>query len=67
MWEIIKEPARGEHGNPERKFGLEERESHRLKVPGGWLVRTTVSRDGQGGAAVHQIFLVDMRHEWKLE
>ncbi|MBT5338646.1 hypothetical protein HN643_04585 [Candidatus Falkowbacteria bacterium] len=40
--------------------------SGRLKVPGGWLVRTIVSRY-KSGADVEQTFVADAGHEWKLE
>lgn len=32
----------------------------RLNVPGGWIIRSTT------GHAVHQIFIEDKEHEWKL-
>lgn len=35
----------------------------RLKVPGGWIVRTILP--GFGGVA--QTFVSDPRHRWKLE
>ena len=38
-----------------------EDHSDRLKVPGGWIVR---SWQGEG---IHQIFIVDKEHSWKLE
>lgn len=39
-------------------------QSDRLKVPGGWIVRSrTCSRDG----GIHQIFVSDPSHSWKLE
>lgn len=37
----------------------------RLKIFGGWLVRTTVSTfSDSGGVCVHQIFISDPKHEW---
>lgn len=42
----------------------------RLKVPDGWIVRSIIDNAGvndSGGAAIHQIFLSDPDHEWKLE
>jgi hypothetical protein len=43
--------------------------SHRLKVPGGWIVRTVVhdDSDGRSGRAVEQTFVSDPNHEWELE
>lgn len=41
-------------------------ESHRLKVPGGWIVRSITSRY-QAGADVSQIFVADPEHKWQLE
>ena len=48
--------------------------SHRLKVPGGWIVRTVVryyhigGGTGTGaGCAVDQTFVSDPNHEWVLE
>lgn len=38
--------------------------SERLKVPGGWLVRTVVVH--YRGAAVDQAFVSDPGHEWTL-
>ena len=41
--------------------------SDRLRVPGGWIVRTiTYTGHANGGAAVAQTFVVDHNHEWKL-
>lgn len=50
-----------------------EASSHRLQVPGGWIVRTIVkyyqsTGDGAGGGcAVEQTFVSDPNHEWKIE
>lgn len=49
-WEIIPDPS-----------GVR---CDRLKVPGGWIVRTMRSYEG---SAVHQIFIKDEGHTWKLE
>ena len=38
--------------------------SERLKVPGGWIVR---SDSGSYEGGVHQIFIEDPNYEWKLE
>ena len=41
--------------------------SDRLKVPGGWLVRSIYLRGQQDGScALHQIFVADPNHEWIL-
>jgi len=41
--------------------------SDRLKVPGGWLVRSIYLRGQQDGScALHQIFVADPNHEWVL-
>ena len=37
----------------------------RLKVPGGWIVRTIVMTEA--GTSVAQTFVEDPEHEWKLE
>lgn len=41
-------------------------QSSRLKVPGGWIVRTIIKYDTAEGAgcAVDQTFLNDANHEW---
>ena len=36
----------------------------RLKVPGGWIVRSRYVRIN-GGASVHQIFIADQNHDWE--
>ena len=46
--------------------------SHRLKVPGGWIVRTVVIAIAahEGGApncVVEQTFIRDPGHKWELE
>jgi len=39
--------------------------TERLKVPNGWLVRTTFCQ-GYDGGGVHMLVLEDKDHEWKL-
>ncbi|MEE9912881.1 MAG: hypothetical protein K4571_14295 [Deltaproteobacteria bacterium] len=41
-------------------------QSSRLKIPGGWIVRTLVKYDTAEGAscAVEQTVVDDPRHEW---
>lgn len=41
-------------------------ESHRLKAPGGWIVRSITSRY-HAGATVSQTFVSDPNHEWQLQ
>lgn len=56
MWEDIK----GSRSN--RLF------SDRLKVPGGWIVRSIILSTGvDGGSSLHQVFIVDPDHEWELD
>jgi hypothetical protein len=55
MWEKI--------SNPETEAGTLE--SHRLQVPGGWIVRTIISRHN-AGAGVSQTFVTDSMHAWQL-
>lgn len=40
--------------------------SHRMKVPGGWIVRTVVKTNNPAGAgcAVEQTFVSDPTDEW---
>ena len=37
-------------------------QTDRLKVLGGWIVRSWMS-----GRSVHQVFISDEYHDWKLE
>lgn len=39
-------------------------QTERLRVPGGWIVRTSVFT--YFGVAVHQIFIADNEHIWEL-
>ena len=46
--------------------------TYRMKVFGGWLVKTEVvtdsgSFDGGCAASIHQIFVADHVHEWLVE
>lgn len=45
-----------------KKFETIEGYVQRLKVPGGWLVRTVCYESG-----VHMLFISDPNHEWELE
>ncbi len=39
--------------------------SYRMKVPGGWLVRSIATRY-KGGTSVHHVFVADVEHQWQL-
>lgn len=56
MWEPLKDVDRNV-------------QSYRLKVPGGWIVRTIIRYDTSEGAscAAEQTFVSDPNHEWTLE
>lgn len=41
--------------------------TERLKVPGGWIVRSTIPHGYNAGSAVHQIFIEDEAHEWVID
>lgn len=41
--------------------------SSRLKVPGGWIIRTFEDRGMSAGGCVHQIFIKDENHIWEIE
>ena len=38
--------------------------SERLKVPGGWIVRSYLQNNGP---AIHQIFVEDPGHSWRFD
>ena len=40
--------------------------SYRLKVPGGWVIRSRASY-GTDSASVHHVFVKDPKHTWELE
>ncbi len=48
----------------------DERDTARLNVPGGWLVRERVFRTGAGShpdtCAVSIVFVADQDHAWKI-
>jgi hypothetical protein len=49
------------------KWELIDDYSDRLKVPGGWIVRSWI-RDrwmDSPSVSVHQVFVADPSHEWK--
>lgn len=62
MWVTIPEPHKGHYvsGNGI----LIQCISHRLEVPGGWIVRTLIYSDNE--ITTHQVFISDPQHEWKL-
>lgn len=37
----------------------------RMKVPGGWIVRSVLTRST--GVSVHQIFVPDPGHVWEIK
>ena len=57
MWEAIGGPCEDRDN---------EISSHRLKVHGGWIIRTIVSRY-KAGACVCQTFVADAEYMWQLE
>lgn len=44
-------------------------ETNRMKVPGGWIVATTMIHHVMNGAgcSVHQLFISDPEHKWTIE
>jgi len=40
--------------------------SDRLKVYGGWIVRSFADTSASQGIPINQIFISDQNHEWKL-
>lgn len=39
--------------------------TERMKVPGGWVIRSTITRGSEdGGVCTHQIFIEDPGHTW---
>lgn len=60
MWEKIKE-------SPDR-VGSDLVTSDRLRIPTGWIVRTTISKgNGVPGCHSSMIEVTDLNHDWKLE
>ena len=44
-----------------------DKQTERLKVPGGWIVRSKFTEIFNGCAvSVHQIFVIDPDHSWSL-
>ena len=44
-----------------------DKRTHRLKVLGGWIIRSSLEKQYQDGAvSVHQIFISDVAHQWSL-
>lgn len=41
--------------------------SDRLRVPGGWIVRSHLEQSWDGGASVHQLMVFDTHHRWRLD
>jgi len=42
-----------------------DRHTDRMKVPGGWIVRS-LKVYGEG-CSIHQVFIEDKNHTWKLK
>jgi hypothetical protein len=57
MWEKISEPA--------GVVGLNVF-SCRLRVPGGWIIRTVAS-EHESGVHVSMVFVTDPTHMWELQ
>lgn len=53
----------------ETKWEEIDKLTHRLKVPGGWLVRSiySVSYAYGAGCSVHTVFVEEVGHNWVLE
>lgn len=62
MWEEIPEPNNGHYQVGNTLVCT----SHRMKVPGGWILRT-ITCGYNIGAAAHQVFITDPQHEWQLD
>ncbi|HXV27138.1 MAG TPA: hypothetical protein VD862_03915 [Candidatus Paceibacterota bacterium] len=60
MWEKLPQPL-----EKNRQYAGGDVVSDRLRVPGGWIVRTIVTRY-QGGSHAAHTFITDPAHEWKL-
>lgn len=58
VWEVVEDKKVGNIGRIL---------SERLKVPGGWVLQTTVFRFGGESAHVAQIFIKDDDHAWKVK
>jgi hypothetical protein len=53
MWEAVTE------GNREKTV--------RMKIPGGWIVKTTMDKDNIAASyAVAMVFVPDPQHDWKI-
>ena len=68
MWEVIQGSGlkgKGSNGDTTGAISSTYVESARLKVPGGWLVRTITSRY-HAGASVAQTFVPDADYSWSL-
>lgn len=61
MWEEVPEPNYGEYKSGNHLKCI----SHRMKVPGGWILRT-ITFGYNVGAAAHQVFIVDPEYKWEL-
>ena len=63
MWEVIEIQENFQPSGPM----IFKKVSDRLRVPEGWIVRTSIfSSSWEGGASVHQVFVSDVSHAWEL-
>ena len=63
MWEKISTKTMEEKGSHNRVCC----ESDRLKVPGGWIVRSIAGSTFRPGMMVVQTFVSDSDYSWKFE
>jgi len=49
------------------EFEKIDSDTDRLKVPGGWVVRTRLNLGMDSHAATHTLFIKDINHVWELE
>ena len=46
--------------------GQSDSDSHRLKVPGGWIIRTVSKTFSRESLNVAQTFVPDPKHDWNI-
>ena len=51
--------------NQDTRKAFREIVSERLKVHGGWIIRTVVTNHGNDSIALDQIFVSDPSHAWQ--
>ena len=47
------------------KWEIIDSDSDRLKTPNGWIVRSWIN--SISGASLHQMYVEDKEHQWKIE